>query len=105
VAAPLQQDQVAVAITLAVALTWVKLFDLLTSSGVLEQVRRAMQRSGWLVVCKRSPALHDWPSDGLPYSIASPVCWCVPLLCAAEAEPQARARNSWPDAAAILAHL
>lgn len=39
VAAPLQQDQVAVAITLAVALSWVKLFDVLTSSGVLEQVR------------------------------------------------------------------
>lgn len=38
VAAPLQQDQVAVAITLAVALSWVKLFDVLTSSGVLEQV-------------------------------------------------------------------
>jgi hypothetical protein len=37
-AAPLQQDQVAAAITIAVALAWVKMFDVLTSSGVLEQV-------------------------------------------------------------------
>jgi hypothetical protein len=37
-AGPLQQDQVAAAITIAVALVWVKTFDFLTSSGVLEQV-------------------------------------------------------------------
>lgn len=38
VSGPLQQDQVAALITAIVALVWVKLFDVLTNAGVLEQV-------------------------------------------------------------------
>jgi predicted component of type VI protein secretion system len=48
-AAPLQQDQVAAAITIAVALAWVKMFAVLTSSGVLEQV---------MVCIKQQRVLH-----------------------------------------------
>lgn len=102
VAAPLQQDQVAVAITLAVALTWVKLFDVLTSSGVLEQVRRC--RSVWWCVCARCMCGLLMAMVLLCSQTLHPPA-AVVVLCPAEAEPEARACHSWPNAVAVLAHL
>lgn len=75
-AAPLQQDQIAAAITIAVALAWVKMFDALTSSGVLEQVRDCS--------CWRSSRffVRTQLQSPLGTSILSPMCLSLmtPLL-------------------------
>lgn len=46
-AVQLQHDQVAAAITVVVALAWVKMFDVLTNTGILEQVGQGVGAKGW----------------------------------------------------------
>ena len=80
-AAHLQQDQVAAAITVVVALAWVKVFDVLTNTGVLEQVRSPAQKHHMGGPCTH-PFLPSPPTrvHVCPCGVFK-LLWCILVPC------------------------